>query len=158
MYKCLPVAVYDSSVQLALADPLNQPMVDELGYLLRKEIVPVVADPKDIETAIGRYYGDVANRRGRAYQGVGQTTKTSRAKRRRPKRPGARRTWPIWPTKRPSSRFVSLVLSQAVARPGQRHSFRAVRGRIQNPLPRGRRALRNVAAAQDTWPCRSSPA
>ena len=57
-YKCIPVAVFDSSIHLALADPLNQPMVDELGYLLHKEIVPIVADPKDIESAILRFYGE----------------------------------------------------------------------------------------------------
>ncbi len=45
MYKCVPVAVYDSTVQLALADPLNPATLDELAYVIRKEIVPVVADP-----------------------------------------------------------------------------------------------------------------
>src|SRR5277367_2118245 len=29
MYKCLPVAVYDSTIQLALCDPLNPTLVDE---------------------------------------------------------------------------------------------------------------------------------
>ena len=41
--------------------------------------------------------------------------------------------------------------------PRQRHSFRAVRRRIQNPLPRGRRALRNVAAAQAPGPAGHFP-
>jgi type IV pilus assembly protein PilB len=58
MYKCIPVAVYDSTVQLALADPLNPSLIDELGYVIRKEIVPVVADPGEIERAVSRFYGD----------------------------------------------------------------------------------------------------
>jgi type IV pilus assembly protein PilB len=58
MYKCMPVAVYDSTVKLALADPLNPTLIDELGYVIRKEIVPVVADPGDIERAVSRFYGD----------------------------------------------------------------------------------------------------
>jgi len=45
MYKCMPVALHDSTVQLALADPLNPTIIDELGYVIGKEIVPVVADP-----------------------------------------------------------------------------------------------------------------
>src|SRR5580700_11803112 len=51
MYKCLPVAVYDSTVQLALCDPLNPTLIDELGYIIKKEIVLVVADPGEIERA-----------------------------------------------------------------------------------------------------------
>ena len=58
MYKCLPVAVTDSTVHIALADPLDPTTVDQLAYVIRKEIVPVVADPVAIETAVGRYYGD----------------------------------------------------------------------------------------------------
>src|SRR5665213_3861861 len=51
MYKCIPIAVYETSVQLALADPLDPTKLDELGFLIRKEIVPVVADPREIEEA-----------------------------------------------------------------------------------------------------------
>lgn len=58
MYKCFPVAVHDGTVQLALADPLNPTVLDELGYVIRKEIVPVVADPDEIEKAIAKFYGD----------------------------------------------------------------------------------------------------
>jgi len=54
---CAPENVAQD-IQVALADPLNQPMVDELGFLLHKEIVPLVADPKDIEAAITRFYGE----------------------------------------------------------------------------------------------------
>src|SRR5271155_3969938 len=45
MYKCLPVGISDSSVQIALADPLDPTTVDQLAYVIRKEIIPVVADP-----------------------------------------------------------------------------------------------------------------
>jgi type IV pilus assembly protein PilB len=58
MYRCIPIAVYDSTVQVALADPLNPAIADELAFVARKEIIPVVADPKEIEKAISRYYGD----------------------------------------------------------------------------------------------------
>ncbi|MGZ4973206.1 MAG: GspE/PulE/PilB domain-containing protein, partial [Limisphaerales bacterium] len=58
MYRCMPLAVFDSTVQVALADPLNPAIADELAFVVRKEIIPVVAHPKEIEKAISRYYGD----------------------------------------------------------------------------------------------------
>jgi type IV pilus assembly protein PilB len=58
MYQCLPLAVYDTTVQLALVDPLNPALVDELGFLIRKEINLVVADPNEIEKAINKFYGE----------------------------------------------------------------------------------------------------
>ena len=51
MYKCLPVSVTDSTVHVALADPLDPTIVDQLAYVVRKDIVPVVADPVAIEEA-----------------------------------------------------------------------------------------------------------
>jgi type IV pilus assembly protein PilB len=58
MYKCLPVGVSDTSVQVALADPLDPTTSDQLAYVIRKEIIPVVADPAAIESAVAKYYGD----------------------------------------------------------------------------------------------------
>jgi type IV pilus assembly protein PilB len=58
LYQAIPVAVFDSSVQVALVDPLNAQALDELSYVVRKEILPVVADPAQIEKAISKYYGE----------------------------------------------------------------------------------------------------
>jgi len=57
-YQCVPVAVHDGVVQVALADPLNPAVIDELGYLIGKEVHVVVADPAAIEKQIGKYYGE----------------------------------------------------------------------------------------------------
>jgi type IV pilus assembly protein PilB len=57
MHQCVPVALYDSTVQLALADPLNPSVVDEIGFTVGKEIQLVVADPAQIEKAINKHYG-----------------------------------------------------------------------------------------------------
>jgi type IV pilus assembly protein PilB len=43
---------------VALANPMNPGAVDEIAYIVRKEVQPVVADPKAIEKAISRHYGD----------------------------------------------------------------------------------------------------
>ena len=61
MYRCMPIAAFDSTVQVALADPLNPAIIDELSFVVRKEIIPVIAHPKEIEKAISRYYGDATD-------------------------------------------------------------------------------------------------
>ncbi|HXS67414.1 MAG TPA: pilus assembly protein PilB, partial [Candidatus Polarisedimenticolia bacterium] len=40
MYRCIPVAQFDSTLQVAFEDPLNPARVDELGFIVRKEIQP----------------------------------------------------------------------------------------------------------------------
>src|SRR5215469_768031 len=57
MYRCMPVAQFDSTLQVAFEDPLNPARVDELGFSVRKEIQPVIANPSEIEKLIDRYYG-----------------------------------------------------------------------------------------------------
>jgi type IV pilus assembly protein PilB len=57
MYRCVPVAKFDSTLQVAFEDPLNPARVDELGFIVRKEIQPVVANPAEIEKLIEKYYG-----------------------------------------------------------------------------------------------------
>jgi type IV pilus assembly protein PilB len=60
MHQCLPVAVFDGTVRVALADPLNPSTVDELAYVTGREIQLVVADPASIEKAINKHYGNEA--------------------------------------------------------------------------------------------------
>jgi len=55
-YQCLPVGLAGSSLQLALVDPLNPSRIDELGYVVKKDIQLVVADPVAIEKAIEKFY------------------------------------------------------------------------------------------------------
>ena len=57
MYRCVPVAQFDSTLQVAFEEPLNPARVDELGFMVRKEIQPVVANPAEIEKLIERHYG-----------------------------------------------------------------------------------------------------
>jgi len=57
MYRCMPIAQFDSTLQVAFTDPLNPARVDELGFIVRKEIQPVIANPAEIEKLIERFYG-----------------------------------------------------------------------------------------------------
>jgi len=58
MYQCVPVEDFGSAIRVALANPLTPSVVDEISYIVRKEVQPVVADPKSVEKAISRHYGD----------------------------------------------------------------------------------------------------
>jgi type IV pilus assembly protein PilB len=112
-YKCLPLAVFENSIHLALADPLNQQMVDELGFLLHKEIVPLVAEPKDIETAITRHYGDANSSVSELLKELGSDEEMAREVAAATEAAGAQDLANLAEAT-PIIRFVSLVLSQAV--------------------------------------------
>jgi type IV pilus assembly protein PilB len=58
MYQCVPVAVYDSVVQVALTEPLNPSLLDGLAFSIGKEVQLVVADPTAVERIINKYYGE----------------------------------------------------------------------------------------------------
>jgi type IV pilus assembly protein PilB len=58
MYQCLPVAVFGTTVQVALGDPLSPSTMDELGFIVQKDLQLVVADPGQIEKLINKYYGE----------------------------------------------------------------------------------------------------
>jgi type IV pilus assembly protein PilB len=58
MYQCVPVEDFGSALRIAMANAMNPSAVDEISYIVRKEVQLVVADPKAIEKAISRHYGD----------------------------------------------------------------------------------------------------
>jgi len=58
MYQCVPVEDYGSSVRIAMANPLNPAAIDEISYLVGKEVLLVVADPKVIDKVINKHYGE----------------------------------------------------------------------------------------------------
>lgn len=68
MYQCLPVAVFGNTVRVALMDPLNPAVIDELGFSIGKEVQLVVADPAQVDKLIQRHYAAEAD-------GVGELLK-----------------------------------------------------------------------------------
>jgi type IV pilus assembly protein PilB len=57
MYQALPISVHGNTVQVAFADAMNPERPQELSFVIRKEVLVVVADPAQIEKAIEKYYG-----------------------------------------------------------------------------------------------------
>ena len=56
MYQCVPVSFDGSTIRLALVDPLNPARIDELGFVLKKDVQVVVADPVTIQKALEKFY------------------------------------------------------------------------------------------------------
>ncbi len=57
MYHCMPVAMKNGTLQVALADPLDPAHADEVGFASKRDVQVVVADPAEINKAVDRYYG-----------------------------------------------------------------------------------------------------
>jgi len=60
-YRVFPVRVSENMVHLALGDPLNTELIEDLERILGKEVVGMVAPEDEIFNAIRRYYGEGSN-------------------------------------------------------------------------------------------------
>jgi type IV pilus assembly protein PilB len=56
MYQCAPVALYGDTLQIALADPLNPQVIDELGFSVKHPLQLVVADPAAVVKFVEKHY------------------------------------------------------------------------------------------------------
>ena len=57
-YKVIPIAQLDSSLLVAIGDPLNFDTFDSLSFLLKRDVEFVCASPDSINTALLKYYGN----------------------------------------------------------------------------------------------------
>ncbi len=56
MYQCMPIELIGTTLKIAFADPMNPAQIDETAFIVRKEILVVVADPNQIVAAINKHY------------------------------------------------------------------------------------------------------
>ena len=61
MYQCLPIEAHGNAVRVVFADPLNPSLIDELSYIVRREIHVVVGDPVAVVKLIEKYYTETEN-------------------------------------------------------------------------------------------------
>lgn len=57
-YKIIPVSKHDSTLTVAISDPMDVETVDSLRYILKVNVEPVVASKAEIEAALNQYYSD----------------------------------------------------------------------------------------------------
>jgi type IV pilus assembly protein PilB len=56
MYQCLPMGLVNSTLQIALVEPLSPGRIDELSFVVKKDVQLVVADPAQVQKAIEKFY------------------------------------------------------------------------------------------------------
>jgi type IV pilus assembly protein PilB len=111
MYQCVPIEDYGSSVRIAIANPLSPTAIDEIGFVVKKEISIVVADPKAIERIISKHYGEDSESVGDILRDLGADTDL--AKEAEAVVEGAAEGTDLT-NEIPIVRFVNLVLFQAI--------------------------------------------
>jgi len=58
VYKIIPVKMEENILYIAMADPLNINVLDDLRFMLECEVRGMVSNEKDIGEAIAKYYGE----------------------------------------------------------------------------------------------------
>ncbi|MGC8738636.1 MAG: GspE/PulE family protein [Candidatus Hydrogenedens sp.] len=56
-YEFVPIKEKNNTLVVAISDPLNAGLLDDIRLVLKKRIEPVVTTPKEIQRAIKEYYG-----------------------------------------------------------------------------------------------------
>lgn len=56
-YKCFPVSMEGNDLKVAISNPLDVHVLDELGLMFQCQVLPVLAAESDILAAIQRHYG-----------------------------------------------------------------------------------------------------
>jgi len=56
-YEFIPIKEKNNTLVVAISDPLNAGLLDDIRLVLKKRIEPVVTTPKEIQRAIKEYYG-----------------------------------------------------------------------------------------------------
>jgi len=58
MFSAIPAELYDETLRVAFADPMDPAKIDEFGFTVGKEIQVVVADPEKIAENIQKFYAE----------------------------------------------------------------------------------------------------
>ena len=111
LHQVVPVAEYGSTLQIALAQPLNPSVMDELGFSLKRDLVPVVADPRQILKVIEERYGPETGSVREAIQDIKKDPKLAKEA---AKIAAGEADADDLLNEAPIVKFVNLVLQQAV--------------------------------------------
>ncbi|HXR03978.1 MAG TPA: ATPase, T2SS/T4P/T4SS family [Verrucomicrobiae bacterium] len=113
MYHCVPVALKGSTVQVALADPLDPAQADEIQFAAKQDVQVVVADPAEIEKTLDRLYGaDESETFSEILKELGADTEIAREASEADADDEKRMT--ELANEAPIVKFVNLVLQQAI--------------------------------------------
>lgn len=68
----IPVSLVGADLIVAVSDPSNILLMDDLGFITGKHIVPVIASERAISAKIEEYYGEIQGSSGRESDGAGR--------------------------------------------------------------------------------------
>lgn len=71
-YKAVPIGLNDDVLVVAISDPLNFDTLDNLRFLLKREIETVCATPEQIKQALVKYYGSADEASDLLMSGLGK--------------------------------------------------------------------------------------
>ncbi len=115
MYNAVPISVQGNSVTLAVLDPYSPQLVEELSFVLGKDVHIAVAPPKQIEAAVARYYNVESGSLKDVLEDMEeQLSKTDIAKSVAKDEAEAAEALEDIAGKAPIVRFVNLILNQAI--------------------------------------------
>jgi type IV pilus assembly protein PilB len=111
LYQCIPIQDDGATLKVAFADPLNPAQIDEVSFVVKRDIQPVVADPAEVQKAIERYYGEEATNVAEVLKEIGADAELARE--------AAEASEDIsvaedLANQAPIVKFVNLVLQQAI--------------------------------------------
>jgi type IV pilus assembly protein PilB len=111
MYRCVPVALNNDVLQVAVAEPLDPAKADEINFTAKRDVQIVVADPTDIDKTIERFYGQAESENfSEILKEMGQDSKLAREI----ENADDARAVAEQANEVPIVKFVNLVLQQAV--------------------------------------------
>ncbi len=113
LYQCVPVDQVGSTLRVAFADPLNPGQIDELGYVVKRDVQPVVADPAQVTKAIEKFYGEEAADVSQVLKELGADAEIAREVAASEETVDAAAMEDL-ANQAPIVRFVNLVIQQAV--------------------------------------------
>jgi len=113
MYQCIPVADFGSALRVTMANPLNPQALDEIAFIVGKEVQLVVAEPAAIERVLSKYYGDDAESVGDILKELGADTDIAKESTEAAATEDAAEMVDL-ANEVPIVRFVNLVIFQAI--------------------------------------------
>jgi type IV pilus assembly protein PilB len=115
MYGVVPVAVTGNLVTLAAMDPYNPiQLVEELSFVLGKDVQLVVALPKQIEAVIGRFYNEESGSLKDVLEGMESQLATIEGGVDVATKPASAEEIEAMASQAPIVRLVNLILFQAI--------------------------------------------
>ena len=114
MYGAVPVSVMGNIVTVAVLDPYNPQLVEELSFVLGKDVQLAVAPRKQIEAAIARYYSEESGSLKDVLADMESQLATSAIVETVAKGGGGTAALEELASQAPLVRFVNLVLFQAI--------------------------------------------